>query len=218
MKPKRIILIRHGQSESNLNRIVHETIPDHRIHLTDLGKAQALAAGIELKEKYFKNNSIACYLSPYVRAKETLENIEKSHISISRKYVDPRLREQDFGNLRSQEAHAIIEKERDAFGIFFYRVKEGGESGADVFDRVSGFLDTLHRDFEKEDFSENVLIVSHGLTIRLFLMRWFHWDVEYFETLRNPKNCQYYVLERVVEIGGKEKYELKTEMVIRETK
>ena len=53
-----------------------------------------------------------------------------------------------------------------------------------VFDRLSGAMDTMHRDFVKDDFPENMIVVSHGLTIRLFLMRWFHWTVEQFEKLR----------------------------------
>jgi broad specificity phosphatase PhoE len=43
---------------------------------------------------------------------------------------------------------------------------------------------------------QNTLIVSHGITIRLFLMRWFHWTVEEFECLRNLDNCEYYILKR----------------------
>ena len=34
------------------------------------------------------------------------------------------------------------------------------------------------------------------MTIRLFLMKWFHWDVEEFETLKNPENCAIIILER----------------------
>lgn len=50
-------------------------------------------------------------------------------------------------------------------------------SGADVFDRVSSFLETLHRDMKKGHCKENILLVSHGLTCRLFLMRYYHWEV-----------------------------------------
>ena len=50
--------------------------------------------------------------------------------------------------------------------------------------------------FEKEYYPENVIIVSHGLTIRLFLMRWLHWRVEYFERLDNPHNCEFFILKR----------------------
>jgi hypothetical protein len=31
--------------------------------------------------------------------------------------------------------------------------------------------------------------------MRLFLMRWFHWSVEEFENLRNPRNCEIVVIE-----------------------
>ena len=36
----------------------------------------------------------------------------------------------------------------------------------------------------------NVVIVTHGLALRLFLMRWFQWSVECFEESQNPGNCQ----------------------------
>jgi broad specificity phosphatase PhoE len=71
-----------------------------------------------------------------------------------------------------------------------------GESGADVYDRVTTFLDTMYRDFEKNNYPENTLIVSHGLTIRLFLMRWFHWSVEEYESKHNPKNREIIVMKK----------------------
>jgi broad specificity phosphatase PhoE len=52
------------------------------------------------------------------------------------------------------------------------------------------------RDFSKEDFPENVLIVTHGLTLRLFLMRWLHWSVEMFESAASPSNCQIVIMEK----------------------
>jgi broad specificity phosphatase PhoE len=50
-------------------------------------------------------------------------------------------------------------------------------SGADVYDRVSMFLDSLYRDMRKGHCGENVVIVSHGLFCRLFLTRFYHWKV-----------------------------------------
>jgi len=69
---------------------------------------------------------------------------------------------------------------------------------------VTTFLDTLHRDFERPAYAANCLLVTHGLTIRLFLMRWYHWTVEYFERLRNPRNCQFFVME----LGPNDRYRL----------
>jgi broad specificity phosphatase PhoE len=87
-----------------------------------------------------------------------------------------------------------LKQKRIAFSPFYYRLPDG-ESGADVYDRISTFLETLHRDFEKPDFPENALIVTYGMTLRIFLMRWFHWTVEYFERVRNPKNAEVVVME-----------------------
>ena len=124
----------------------------------------------------------------------------------TRVFDDPRLREQEWGNFRSPEETALVQKERYAYGTFYYRFPSG-ESGADVYDRISSFLETMHRDFEKPDYPENTLIVSHGMTIRIFLMRWFHLSVEEFETWENPMNCQAFIMN----LGSDGKY-IKPEM------
>ena len=45
MKPKRIILIRHGESEANVNPHLFASVPDYAIELTEKGREQALNAG-----------------------------------------------------------------------------------------------------------------------------------------------------------------------------
>jgi len=49
MRPKRIILIRHGESEGNADKKVFETIPDYQLSLTPGGEEQAKQAGQEIK-------------------------------------------------------------------------------------------------------------------------------------------------------------------------
>ena len=117
------------------------------------------------------------------------------------------MREQEWGHWRDLSTCAATNAARDMFGTFNYRIPEG-ESGADVYDRVSDFCGTLNRDFAKPDFPQNALIVTHGMTLRLFLMRWFHWTVEDFEQVANPGNYQLVVLER--QLNGK--YRLATEL------
>lgn len=207
MKPKRIVLIRHGESEANADEAVRATTPDHQLNLTPRGVRQAEAAGTKLLE-LFGEESIAVYRSPYRRTRQTYEHLLKGaqgRLRVLKEYEDARLREQDFGHLRPPDAYEKIEAERKHFGTFFFRIPDG-ESGADVEDRISIFLDTLWRDFEKADFPRNVLVVSHGLTIRLFCKRWFHWTVEEFERLKNPRNCEHFVME----LGESGKYKLKT--------
>ncbi|NTU51220.1 MAG: phosphoglycerate mutase family protein, partial [Candidatus Aminicenantes bacterium] len=45
MRPKRIILVRHGNSEGNADRERYAIIPDHSLNLTPEGEQQALNAG-----------------------------------------------------------------------------------------------------------------------------------------------------------------------------
>lgn len=55
------------------------------------------------------------------------------------------LREQDFGNFQDPGGKKKELAERLEFGRFFYRFPNG-ESGADVYDRITIFEDHLVRD------------------------------------------------------------------------
>ncbi|KAF1873734.1 hypothetical protein Lal_00027772 [Lupinus albus] len=77
---------------------------------------------------------------------------------------------------------------RIRYGHFFYRFPNG-ESAADVYDRITGFRETLRTDISLGRFQPpgenetdmNLVIVSHGLTLGVFLMRWYKWTVQQFE-------------------------------------
>ena len=212
MKPNRIILIRHGQSQGNVDLNQYITVPDYALTLTSKGIEQSKQAGIIIKEM-IGSESIHVYLSPYVRTRQTFQHLKTSiETNIEKIVEDPRIREQDWGHFRHPEANEEIVRARDSFGTFYYRIPDG-ESGADVYDRVSTFLETLHRDFNKSRYAQNTLIVTHGLTLRLFLMRWFHWTVEEFENLRNPLNCQVVVMQK----NERDRYELISELEKRKT-
>lgn len=93
-------------------------------------------------------------------------------------------------------------------GHFFYRIPNG-ESAADAYDRVSGFNDTLWRSFGESDFASVCVLVTHGLMTRVFLMKWYHFSVEYFEDLRNVNHCEFVVMKRSKE---NQKYILQNEL------
>lgn len=193
MKPKRIILIRHGESEGNADKHQLALKPDYIHGLTVKGVGQANAAGEKIRE-IVGSETIHAYVSPWHRTRQTFTEIRPT-LNVVKAFEDPRIREQDWGHLREVAANKVIQKERLAYGVFYFRIPDG-ESGADVYDRVSSFLETLHRDFAKDDYAENTLIVTHGLAMRIFLMRWFHWSVEEFESLKNPANCEIAIMEQ----------------------
>jgi broad specificity phosphatase PhoE len=70
----------------------------------------------------------------------------------------------------------------------FWRFELGGENGADCYDRVFAFTDSMHRQLLRKKI-KNAMIYSHGLTIRLFVMRFLHLTLEQFELIGNPRNC-----------------------------
>ena len=124
-------------------------------------------------------------------------------------YEEPRLREQDFGNYQPNSAEMTrMWQERASYGHFFYRISNG-ESAADAYDRVAGFNESLWRSFGERDFASVCLLVTHGLMTRVFLMKWYHWSVEYFEDLRNVNHCEFVVMARSPESG---KYVLRNQM------
>ncbi|GAA0185044.1 phosphatase [Lithospermum erythrorhizon] len=225
--PKRIILVRHGQSQGNKDERSYTNTPDHKIPLTSLGINQAQQAGSKIVQLLTNQSSssssssktsVSCsiwkayfYVSPYDRTRSTLREMGRA---FPRKRVigvreECRIREQDFGNFQVVEKMKTVKEQREKFGRFFYRFPEG-ESAADVYDRVSSFLESLWRDIDMNRLNRapcddlNLIIISHGLALRVFLMKWFKWSVEQFEYLSNFENCEF----RVMQLGQGGEYSL----------
>lgn len=208
-RPRRIILVRHGESEGNVDESVYTRTADPKISLTEKGKTQAKECGKTIKEMIEKDGieswKVYFYVSPYRRTRETLRYVgrafERSRIAGVRE--EPRLREQDFGNFQDREKMRVEKKLRNLYGRFFFRFPDG-ESAADVYDRITGFRETLRSDIDIGRFQPpgdrnpgmNLVIVSHGLTLRVFLMRWYKWTVEQFHGLNNFGNGKMLVMEK----------------------
>eukprot|EP00922_Rhytidocystis_sp_ex-Travisia-forbesii_P010358 GHVS01015190.1.p1 GENE.GHVS01015190.1~~GHVS01015190.1.p1 ORF type:complete len:684 (-),score=133.21 GHVS01015190.1:630-2597(-) len=106
-----------------------------------------------------------------------------------------RLREQETGFGKRMNDLRQEMPQRAYHGNLYYRFF-GGESGADVYDRVSAFVEKLHRHFLTEQCASNFIIVSHGATIKIMLMRLLHWTVEEFQLYDSIRNAEVVVLEK----------------------
>ena len=200
--PRRIVLVRHGESKGNVDESEYTRTPDSQVRLTARGHVQAESTGRRLRKMMDEDESeynLFFYISPYRRSKETAIGIAKAFegTNILGVREEPQLREQDFGNFQDYETKQAEKQERHRFGRFFYRFPNG-ESGADVYDRITMFSDHMVRDIDAGRFPEdtNMILCTHGLTLRLFLMRWFHWTVAEYERIANPSNSQPIILER----------------------
>lgn len=132
-----------------------------------------------------------------MRTIETFQGIKKAWTKEAAHEIpyseEPRIREQDFGNFQEPLKIRECKAQRRRFGSFFYRFPSG-ESPADVFDRVSSFLESLHRMFEKTS-EENYVLVTHGVSIRVILTRYFKYRVSEFEQMENFHNGEFVLLD-----------------------
>jgi broad specificity phosphatase PhoE len=181
-----IKLVRHGESEANIGKVLTHEVGDHAIPLSERGWDQAREVGRKLGRDFVDGALV--YSSPYRRTRDTVAGIYEGcgitpPVRRHGLYEDPRLREVEHGYEPAKEQEEL----RKTHGSFYYRFR-GGESPADCYDRTSSFLESMMRRIERRQ-SERVLIVTHGLTIRCFAMRFLHLLVEEFDMLANPANC-----------------------------
>lgn len=93
--PKRIILVRHGESEANADHSLLRYKPDNLIELTAKGSQQALAVGKRIKQ-VVGDEKVCLVVSPFERTLQTSRNLRLAldESQIVKTSVEPRLREQ----------------------------------------------------------------------------------------------------------------------------
>jgi broad specificity phosphatase PhoE len=189
-----IKLVRHGQSLANTGDSMPHITGDARIGLSDLGRQQASQAGAAIGPDFL--GEAVRYCSPYQRTRETMRHLlEGAQLEPGTKvYEDPRLREVERGYADEASQFDL----RKVHGWFYYR-HSGGESAADCYDRTSAFLESMMRGAERTGATRFV-IVTHGMTIRCFAMRFLHLTVEQFESMRNPDNCDIVTIAPIREV------------------
>lgn len=208
-RPNRIILVRHGQTHGYSHTCscqveglpVCALKPEMERPLTDEGKLQALATGVALRE-IIGSESVFFISSPYKACKQTFQYISGSFNESGVRYTeDPRLRNQYFGDYTHTETPEVrkqLEVQQNKIGAFYYKWPQG-ESSADVYDRVSSFMETLYRKWEQPRAPQNFVIITHNVVMNCFLMRWFHWDVETFHRLKRFNGAQIAVMEKQID-------------------
>jgi 2,3-bisphosphoglycerate-dependent phosphoglycerate mutase len=207
--PSRLVLVRHAESERNAakkgrtffedeaaRRAVHG-VADHCNPITAEGWRQAERTGQALRERF--GDFDALFHSGYQRTVETTEGLLRAYPAEARAALVIRhnlfLRERDSGfayDMTAGEAQAAFPWLHDYWrttGGFFAR-PPGGESVAQVCERVQLFLDLLGR----EHSGHRVLVVTHGVTLRAFrylIEGWTHEEAERHLQQHAPRNASF---------------------------
>ena len=158
-----IIMIRHGKSKDNLNKV-------YSTSSTPLTK-DGIAGVLQTKKLLKEYNYEEVYYSPYKRAVETLHYLDLKGKE------DIRLKEINFGIFAGKTFEEIskIYPEETKLWIndsYNYPIPKG-ESLLEVYERVSEFLEEIC------DIGKNSILVTHDSVIRLALC-WIFDDPSYF--------------------------------------
>jgi broad specificity phosphatase PhoE len=197
-----IFLIRHGESEHNVDRFRMAHTHDSKHKLTELGRRQAEATAQFTKE-YIKGSTIL-YTSPYMRTMETAKTIHSLLPSDTPFYENPLLREWELGNLYDfNNRTAEAKKEFKAAGKFYFRYMNG-ESLADVYLRATLFMQTIVQRLERQNRYDHLIVVSHAAFIQMLLAFLMNWPVEKIESFEPVENAS---VIQVNEEDGDYRYE-----------
>jgi len=180
MRMGKLILVRHGESRGNRERIF--AIDPAQLPLTDLGYQQAHAAGHQIATLFEPEVIVA---SPFVRARETARVI--AQILRLPLEVEPQLYERDVGVLKGQSYDSLtIAADYDHAAPWAWK-PEDGESYVEVRARVAPVLDRLAAAHPCKD----VVIVSHGGVMQTL---WSHVTGDW-RGAHAPANCGIVVIE-----------------------
>jgi 2,3-bisphosphoglycerate-dependent phosphoglycerate mutase len=205
----KLFLLRHGESEANVNQKLNLTIPDHDICLSPRGEEQAKEAGKFLaKYLYHKHEDLKCGLklrvwsSPYRRTRQTSKAIYDELQLLSGMFElsyreDVMLIEQQYGLFDGYSTSECEEKFPIEYAHYkksaanqgkFWAQFPNGESKLDVVQRIRCLKGSWIRDYERHGI-DTLVIVSHGITIRCAIADFLHLPYGWCDQELNPANA-----------------------------
>lgn len=213
-----LMLVRHAQSVANVDMKYYTTHSDYSIPLSEHGIRQAAESGRQIAAYYCRKHNLPLgskapedwqcriWTSPYVRTRQTSKLLmEHSDGWITDIQENVLLVEQNFGLFEGVDWYSgeLDDKYPDelhhyqkaaAFGGRFWAKIPLGESRFDVCMRVSQCFGTIHRDVSRCNI-RNFVIVSHGTSLRAFMMMWLRLLPEWFEEEPNPNNASIRIID-----------------------
>lgn len=189
-----LILMRHGQTTSNVDRMLDTQLPGAA--LTELGEEQARKAGREVLQSYSVDRVIS---SEALRARQTAALAFGEHFDVIP--AVPGIKEVDAGRWEMQNSREAHEAYLQCFRGFYRREPkafiEDGETFSHFMDRYTGAV------MPYVEQGGTTVVVSHGGAIRAFAANATHGrgvTPEYAERSYLP-NCSYVVLDTDGEFG-----------------
>lgn len=203
-----IYLVRHGESEANINPSILKDIPDQRVALTKTGQEQARKVGNLLKNSAV--NLKATISSPFERTKETLALITES-LATPHTKMPPSvlLSERQLGivNTLGREYPVHFPKEYSAYKqsveqqASFFVQPVGGESPFEVCNRILTFM-ALYDIARNFGGSNDIIIVVHAGVMKAFHHVLTCQSLDAFDDSKEPHNCEVWAYSESFKTNG----------------
>lgn len=185
-----LTLVRHGQSEGNVDESVYYTKPDHKIDLTPLGETQATEIGQRLNKLYPLMVKNTLVYSPWTRAKRTANLIAEEMFLLNFK-EDPLIHEISIVNsFNCMETKEDFESEEKSEFSQYWHKTGTSENYSDVYQRARIFYQDIVMNKYKLNDGDNLIVVSHGVFLLMLRGVIHNISVEDILEERWLKNCQ----------------------------
>ena len=194
MSPSRLILVRHGETVSNVLQKLDTRPPG--AELTERGWGQAR----QLAEQARERSLAALFSSVAVRARQTSAPVaQATGLELQLREGIHEIQAGDLEDRSDHEAHRAYTETyvRWQHGQLDLR-NPGGESGFEVLDRYLPVVEELRGTY-LEQGAGDVLVVSHGAVIRLVAARLAQVDPQFAITSRLENTA---AIELEPEAGG----------------
>lgn len=163
----RLILVRHGQTRSNVEKRLDTRLPG--AELTDLGVEQASRLGRRMVEEERRVTTLVTSVA--TRARQTGEGIG-DHVGLEVVRLEG-IHETQVGSFEGRNDLLALH----TFGRIYHgwlrgeldRSTDGGETGEDVLDRFVPVVERIRDEYLLSDSPDagDVVVVSHSAAIRL---------------------------------------------------
>jgi len=183
LKSKKIYLVRHGQTDYNLNGIVQGSGID--ASLNEKGQQQA--------DIFYSSFSSVAFDKVYTSAlKRSIQSVQQFIDDGVPHQVVPELNEINWGTREGikitpeedEYYHSVIKKWQE--GNITLEI-EGGESPQQVFDRQTKALDVILANHTEE----TILICMHGRAMRILLCQMLNYPLHCMDMFEHSNLCLY---------------------------
>lgn len=177
----RFIFVRHGESTSNQEKSIAGRKLD--VVLSENGRDQAQKVGLNLKKREIPLDAV--YSSPSARAQQTARLILEELKIQKDLQLDEQLYEKFYGPYEgaTEQEYAPVKKieevhnsgpEKSFEEKFTFKAHPDMESMADIYHRITQFLNKTHEEFLKkvheENAGQNVLVATHNGVMKALFM------------------------------------------------